>query len=120
MYRVIVYRTARGEAPVDRFLAELPQSHQAKVIVALERLAEHGVRLGRPEVAHLKERIWELRVQFSGIQYRVLFAVVRQANVLLLHGFVKKSQAVPEREIRTSEVRLVDFEARLARGEVKL
>jgi phage-related protein len=39
---------------------------------------------------------------------------------VLLHGFVKKAQAVPERELRTAENRLAEFESRLDRGEVTI
>jgi phage-related protein len=120
VYRLVYYRTARGESPVSDFVDSLPGAHQAKIASALGRLEAQGTKLGRPEVAHLKDRIWELRVQFGGIQYRILFGLLKQGPVLLAHGFVKKTQAVPDREIRTADSRLADYEARITRGEVKL
>jgi phage-related protein len=122
VFELYFFVTARGAMPAREFVDELPQNHQAKFAVAFGRLREQGTRLGRPDVAHLRGRVWELRVRFGGVEYRIFFAPLRgrAGALVLLHGFVKKSQAVPERELRTAENRLAEFESRLDRGEVTI
>lgn len=50
-------------------------------------------------VKHLREGVYELRVQHDGNLYRVFFVFDEGNIVMLLNGFQKKTQKVPEREI---------------------
>lgn len=104
-----MYRTARGEAPVEVFLRELPAKHQARIARVLELLVAEGPQLRRPYADHVRGRIRELRVAFSRLEYRILHCVWGR-QVILLHAFIKKTPAVPEREIRTAEYRLGELE----------
>jgi phage-related protein len=40
--------------------------------------------------------------------------------VVVAHGFVKKTQVIPAREIETAEKRMKDYEVRVKKGEVTL
>lgn len=65
----------------------------------LELLEEMGSQLGMPFSRHLDDGIFELRtVQGSNIT-RVLYFFVVGERVILTHGFVKKTQKTPLREI---------------------
>jgi phage-related protein len=120
MYRVYLYATATGNSPVRDFLDDLPEKQAAKVVAAVDYLGHMGPALQRPHAAHLRGKLWELRVSWARLEYRVLYAFLAQKNIVLLHAFAKKSDAVPAREIRTAEVRLGDFENRVRSGEVTL
>lgn len=54
------------------------------------------------------------------MEYRVLYFFVKGENIVRVHGFVKKTHAVPERELETAEKRMEDFEDRIRRGVVRL
>jgi phage-related protein len=47
--------------------------------------------------------IWEIRVIFSGNIFRFLGFLHRNKFVVLVHGFQKKTQETPQRDIITAE-----------------
>lgn len=51
--------------------------------------------------------IWEFRTQYSGTQYRLLafWDKVDETNILVIatHGFIKKTQKTPSKEIAKAE-----------------
>ena len=55
----------------------------------------------------LSGEIWEFRTQYSGMQYRFLafWDKTNKKNTLVIatHGFVKKQNAVPKKEIEKAE-----------------
>ncbi len=63
----------------------------------IERLAECGHELRRPEADFLRDGIYELRTSFQSVNYRMLYFFHRQIAVIS-HGLTKEKQ-VPEREI---------------------
>ena len=54
------------------------------------------------------EGIWECRIQFGSNAYRI-FCFFLNSTVVLTHGFVKKSQKTPAREIDRAEAYRRDF-----------
>jgi len=56
--------------------------------------------------------LWEVRSSLSkGWIYRILFGVDNQILVLL-HGFMKKAQTTPKKEIGTAQRRWKDYKKR--------
>ena len=43
---------------------------------------------------------------------RIFYFIWRDNKLVLLHGFTKKTQKTPPREIQTAKTRLADYEAR--------
>lgn len=62
-----------------------------------------------PYARHLRGKVWELRVKAAGNAYRLLYAAVVGRRFVLLHGFSKKTDKTPAREIETAERRLADY-----------
>jgi phage-related protein len=104
--RVVVYCDNDGSSPFIDWFAELPEHAQDKVMVRLERLAELGHELRRPEADYLRDGIYELRATARGVLY---FFYGRIAAVVA-HGIVK-GQRVPDREIERALKRKLLFEA---------
>ncbi len=75
----------------------------------LERLAELGHLLRRPEADYLRDGVYELRVTRQGIHHRVLYFFHGRNAVVLTQGLEKESQ-VPEREIELALHRKSRFE----------
>jgi phage-related protein len=117
-YRVVFYRRARGESPVEDFVAKMPVKHQQKLATFLELLADQGPRLERPYASHVRGHLRELRVGFGRDEYRIFHFFVSGERVVLLHAFAKKTQQLPRREIETAEARMIDFQRRLEDGEL--
>jgi len=116
--RVQLYRPAGGASPVTEFLESLAEKDQAKVAAALDYLGQQGPALRRPDAAQVRGKLWELRISLRRNEYRLLYFFMEGQLVVVAHGFVKKTQAIPAREIKTAENRMKDFEARVKKGEV--
>jgi phage-related protein len=53
--------------------------------------------------------IWEIRVQNSGDIFRLLGFVEGENLIILNHGFQKKTQKTPPKEIKIAEQRRKDY-----------
>ena len=60
--------------------------------------------LGMPLVDNLGSGIWEIRSRLANRIARTLF-FVHQEEIILLHGFIKKTQKTPRREIELARAR---------------
>lgn len=120
MYRVFLYRSSAGECPVQTFMESLAEKDQAKVGAAIDYLAQQGPDLRRPHAGHVRGKIWELRVSLGRNEYRLLYCFREGQVVIVTHGFAKKTQAIPAREIETAEKRMADYETRIKKGQVRL
>lgn len=95
--RVVFFVDDRGVCPLLEWLDHLPPKVQDKCIVRIERLAELGHELRRPEVDFLRDGIYELRTSFQSVNYRMLY-FFHQQTAVISHGLTKERQ-VPDREI---------------------
>ena len=57
--------------------------------------------------------IWEIIIDFNNVCYRI-FCVIRNAVLCLVHGFIKKSNRTPAREIKTALSRIRDLDYKLS------
>ena len=65
-------------------------------------------RAGKPRVDHLRGAVWEVRTSLSNRIARTLFAV-ESGVMVLLHGFIKKTQAAPQAEVDLAEKRFKEW-----------
>jgi hypothetical protein len=106
---VVFYQEEDGSTPVLDWLQELPRKVQDKCTVRIERLAELGHELRRPEADFLRDKIYELRIGFQGINYRILYFFHGTTIAVLSHGIVKERE-VPPKEIDKAIERRNRFE----------
>jgi phage-related protein len=92
------YRSASGREPVREWLKGLDPDEK-KVLGQDIKEVEFSWPIGMPLVRSLGRELWEVRSSLPrGRTARVLFCVEEGAMVLL-HGFIKKTQKTPQREI---------------------
>jgi phage-related protein len=105
--RIDYFRTAGGHKPVREFLDELPDLPKAACEQVIEYL-ETGEIDQRPRHRdHLGDGLWELRISFQGMQYRIIYAT--DSNVAtLLSGFIKKTPQTPQRQLDIARKRLAE------------
>ena len=101
-YEIIFYTRSSGQCPMDEFLDELPVKVRAKLMKWMEILEVEGPNLPRPFADSVRGKIRELRLQFGGNQYRCLY-FFHGKQIVMTHGFLKKTDHVPEGEIRYAE-----------------
>ncbi len=73
------------------------------------RTVQFGWPLGMPVVRKLDHGLWEIRSRLDKRIARVIFAV-QDGRLVLLHGFIKKSQKTPREDLDLARVRQVSLE----------
>jgi len=102
------FRTASGNEPVKTWLSKLNSEERKKVGIAIKKI-EFRWPVGMPVCRPMGDGLWEVRTQSpDGTPLRVLFAIVRN-QMILLHGFAKKSEKTPDNELRIARERLKEF-----------
>jgi len=94
------YRTSAGREPVREWLRALVPADR-KIVGDDIRDCEFAWPVGLPLCRPITGRrgLWEVRSSLPGGRIaRVLFCV-QHGHMVLLHGFIKKTQRTPEREI---------------------
>lgn len=100
---VSFFCTDAGNEPVREWLTELPREHRRLVGIEIKTV-QLGWPLGMPVVRKLESGLWEVRVELIDTIARVFFTVVG-STMVLLHGFIKKSQKTPASDLATARQR---------------
>ena len=88
-------------------LLALPADMRARFIRISELLEDVGPqRVGLPHIRPLEGKLWEMRMQGRDGIARAVYAAVHGRRLLVLHVFVKKTQATPRSALETARKRL--------------
>lgn len=80
-------------------------SEDRKIIGDDLKTAQHGWPIGMPLIRKLEPGLWEVRSRLQHSTARVFFTVSGETMVLL-HGFIKKSEKTPVQELQLARQRL--------------
>lgn len=105
---VVFYKTESGNEPVRDWLKGLSREDRKSIGEDI-KTAQYGWPLGMPLIRKLGRGLWEVRSNISTGIARVFFTV-QEGLMILLHGFVKKSQKTPPNELDTARRRLSNVE----------
>lgn len=108
-WSVVFYVEDSGSIPVEEFLNKLDNKAQARFIDSIERLRQRNIQAREPLVRHLQGKLWELREESHGNIYRIIYFFFTGRRIVLLHGFQKKTQSTPSREIKVAARRMLKF-----------
>ncbi len=103
------YRDSSSKEPAADFIDSLPVETRAKVFRIIKLLKDHGVLLKEPYTKQIKDKLRELRIKDMQGAIRILYFTFTGRRFVLLHGFIKKTDRTPEREIVIAEKRMSDF-----------
>jgi phage-related protein len=98
------YASASGSEPVREWLRELP-GEARRAIGADIKTVQLGWPLGMPLVRKIAPALWEVRSSIPDGIARVLFTTIGP-DMVLLHGFVKKSNKLPATDLKLAHQRL--------------
>lgn len=107
---VVFFREDAETVPMRDWLDRIPKKAQAKSLIKLGRLEAMGHELRRPEADYLGDDIYELRVRFQSVNYRMLYFFHGRTAAIVSHGITKQKE-VPVREIDLAVRRKRLFEA---------
>lgn len=109
-WEIEYYITPSGQEVVKNFIDSLQEIDQAKLGHNLDLLEQYGYALGMPHAKPLGNNLMELRVR-SGRgrqEVRVFYVFIKKHRIYLLHGFIKKSQSTPKKELNTARSRQIE------------
>jgi phage-related protein len=89
---------------VRDWLRSLPHIER-KIIGEDLKTVQIGWPLGMPLVRKMDTGLWEVRITLPGKIARILFTVTGE-KMVLLHGFIKKSQTTPKDDLQMALNRL--------------
>jgi phage-related protein len=102
-WSVVYYLEDDGRSPVEDFILSLPKPERAAMLHDIEVLRDYGLQA--PNVRPIEGRLWEIK---SGAA-RVFYAAYIGKRFILLHGYYKKGQKAPRRDIAAAQRRLAAF-----------
>ena len=105
---VVFYQSLSGREPVREWLKGL-SAEDRKLIGEDIKTVQYGSPLGMPLVRKLKPKLWEIRSTLDNRIARTLFTIDKD-HIILLHGFIKKSQKTPEEDLDLALKRITNLE----------
>jgi len=98
--QAIFYRTEAGGEPVREWLKGMPAREDRKRIGEDIKTVEFGWPIGMPVCRSLSGGIYEVRTNLTQNRIaRVLFYLDKNGRMVLLHGFIKKTQKTPDEDL---------------------
>lgn len=105
--QVVFYKSGSGKEPVRDWLKKLGKEDR-KVIGEDIKTVQFGWPLGMPFVRKIETGLWEVRIQLKNRIARILFTAY-EGVMVLLHGFIKKSQKTPANDLKVGKQRMATF-----------
>ena len=98
------YKSEKGKEPVREWLKGL--SKEDKTIIGEDiKTVEYGWPLGMPLVRKMDKDLWDVRINLTNKEIARIFFTVSGNDMVLLHGFIKKSQQTPANDLRIAKER---------------
>ena len=97
------FQTEGGAAPVREWLKSLSKEER-RVIGEDIGIVQFGWPIGMPVCRPLKKGLYEVRSSLTNRIARVLF-IIDGGEMVLLHGFIKKSRATPDADLELARQR---------------
>ncbi|OKH23348.1 type II toxin-antitoxin system RelE/ParE family toxin [Chroogloeocystis siderophila] len=107
---VVFYQTETGAEPVRDWLKEL--NKQERYLIGTDiKTVEFGWPIGMPTCRSIGNGLLEVRTNLpQGRIARVLFCIY-EGKMVLLHGFIKKTQKTPKQDLDLARERKRKLEA---------
>jgi phage-related protein len=108
--QAVFYRTVRGNEPVREFLDGLTAADRKTIGGDIGQVEWKWPKMSKPLVDGFGKGLYEVRSSLRDRIARVYFAV-EKAQMILLHGVIKKTQKADQADIDLARDRLKDWKA---------
>jgi phage-related protein len=109
MTPVIFYQTATGKTVVLDWLKSLSGEERAVIGQDLMRV-QFRWPVGMPLCRSLGDGLWEVRSDCPGNRVARLLFCLAEGRIVVLHGFIKKTQQTPDQDMKLVRRRKREFE----------
>lgn len=113
-WKIEYYISENGKCPVKDFIDALSPESKAKYIFIADLLTDYGLNVREPYVKPITgtRKLFEIRIKDKQNIHRIFYLAFTGKTLVLLHGFTKKTDKTPAREIVIAEKRMKDFISR--------
>lgn len=94
---------------VQADMLEWPAGIAASFAAISQRMVEHGPNVGLPYTRAMGEGLFEIRARGTEGIGRAFFCTLIGQRIVILHGFIKKSQKTPLADLRIARKRLKEL-----------
>jgi len=101
----IEYFNASAKASLDAW----PVGLKARYLALLSRMAEYGPDLGMPHTRAMGDGLFEVRAKAAEGIGRAFYCTLVGRRIVVLHGFVKKTDKTPAKELNIARERLKEL-----------
>ena len=104
---IVTYYNESLVAAIERW----PDGIQAKYLRMIDLIEESGPQLGPSHTKAVAPGLYEIRVKAKEGIARSFFCYVEKQEIVVLHCFIKKSQATPKKELEIAKKRLKEIKS---------
>ncbi len=91
---------------VFKVISKFPKKTKARFVALADRMMRVGPNLGMPHTKVIGNGMLELRIKAEEGIARVFYYSCVNHEIVMLHAFVKKTQAIPKKELTIAIKRL--------------
>ena len=102
MMQAMSYSIHYYSEAVQTALLSMPATLQARYIGLTDRMRVVGANLGEPHTKAMGDGLFELRLMGAEGIARVMYCTLAGRRIVMLHGFIKKTQRTPRSELETA------------------
>jgi len=103
------YKTPSGTMPVRVWLLSLSRDDR-RIIGSDIATVEYGWPVGMPTCRPLGNGLYEVRSSLTGRRISRIIFCMRDKKMILLHGFIKKSQKTPSPALALAQKRMKEID----------
>lgn len=101
----IEYFNQSAQASFDAW----PMGLRARYLALLARMVEYGPDLGMPHTRAMGDGLFEVRAKAGEGIGRAFYCTLVGRRIVVLHGFIKKTDKTPARELKIARDRLKEL-----------
>lgn len=108
---VYFYKSSTGKEPVREWLLGLDADDKKSIGVDIKAV-EFGFPMGLPLVKKIEgeSKLWEVRSHLKSDKIARILFTIKDDKMILLHGFIKKSQKLSGQDKQTALSRKKEFD----------
>jgi len=107
--KIEFYLTKSGRSPVTDFLDKQPIRDQAVVLAILNDIEKNGFDARGVQFRQLQGKLWEIKIKAPSGGFRLLYVTIEKDLLFILHGFKKKTQKTPPKDLKLALKRLKEI-----------
>lgn len=105
----MAYRIEYFSASTRAAIYAWPAGLRARYLALVARMTEHGPDLGMPHTRAMGDGLFEVRAKAAEGIGRAFYCTLVGRRIVVLHGFVKKTDKTPPKELKTARDRMKEI-----------